>query len=79
MAGPVALRWTKGSANALQLALSLPANASAQVTLPASATAAVTESGRPVTSAPGVEVTGASSGQVRLTVGAGTYRFAVSA
>ena len=36
VAGPVAVRWAKGSgANALRLALSLPANAQAQVTLPA--------------------------------------------
>ena len=73
-AGPRARR-----ANALRLALSLPANAQAQVTLPARGEAAVTESGRPLTRSPGVSVTGSSSGQVHLTVGAGTYRFAVSA
>ncbi len=80
VAGPVAVRWAKGSgANALRLALSLPANARAQVTLPARGEAAVTESGRPLTRSPGVSVTGSSSGQVHFTVGAGTYRFAVSA
>jgi alpha-L-rhamnosidase len=80
IAGPVAVRWSKASGtNRLRLALSLPANARAQVVLPASAVTAVTESGRPVTGAPGITSAGASSGKVDLIVGAGTYRFTVSA
>jgi alpha-L-rhamnosidase len=79
-AGPVAVRWVKGTGGrALQLTVALPANAGAEVALPARSLKAVTESGRSVSGAPGVAVVAAKGGEVLLTVGSGTYNFAVSA
>ena len=82
-AGQVHLQWTRStgraSTGALRLGLALPPNAAAQVLLPASGTATVTESGRPVSRAPGVTVVGHTDGRLVLAVGAGTYDFTVAA
>jgi alpha-L-rhamnosidase len=80
VAGPVAVSWSKGTGGrALQLMLALPANATAQLQLPTRAVSSVTESGRPVSHVPGVNVVGTSNEGVEFMVGAGTYRFTVSA
>ncbi|HUA94884.1 MAG TPA: family 78 glycoside hydrolase catalytic domain [Acidimicrobiales bacterium] len=80
VAGPVRVQWARQGrgAGGLSLSLSLPANTSARVEVPAAAPAKVTESGRPATSSTGVTVLGHGDGHVLLAVGAGTYSFQVA-
>lgn len=74
-AGTVSCAWTR-SGGRVRLALTLPPNAEAVVSLPAASPRAVSESGRPVTAAPGVAVrTGGQPGTVTVAVGAGSYHF----
>jgi alpha-L-rhamnosidase len=73
-AGPVHLAWRRG-ARAMTVALTLPANAEAEVTL-AAPPGAVTEGGAPLGRAAGVTVlTGGPPGVTALSVGGGSYRF----
>ncbi|TDE35774.1 family 78 glycoside hydrolase catalytic domain [Actinomadura sp. 6K520] len=76
--GPVSVRW-KRSGSGFALDVTVPVGATAEIELPAAAVERVTESGRAVTSAEGVRVTGAGQGAngdvVRLEAASGTYRF----
>lgn len=83
VAGPVHVRWARHGgghgSGGLSLGLVLPANAAARVHLRAADPAAVTESGHPAASSPGVSLAGHGSGEVLLAVGSGSYDFRVTA
>jgi alpha-L-rhamnosidase len=73
VAGPVQVSWRRG-ARGVALDLSVPANASALVRLPATGASPVREGGVDADRAPGVTVT-AGDGVALVSVGSGTYRF----
>lgn len=81
VAGPVRVQWARstGGSGGVALSLSLPANTSARVQVPAASPAKVTESGRPATSGTGVAVLSHGGGEVLLSVGAGNYHFRATA
>jgi hypothetical protein len=74
--GPIESHWTRG-ADRFELTLTVPANTTATVAIPASAAALLRESGRPLERAPGVSNVRRRPDVAVLDVGSGTYRFAV--
>ncbi len=74
VAGPVAVSWQRRGAD-VTLALTVPANASALVRLPASGPSQVREGGVATGRAPGVSVSSVADGVAVLAVGSGSYRF----
>ncbi|HXN63569.1 MAG TPA: alpha-L-rhamnosidase C-terminal domain-containing protein, partial [Acidimicrobiales bacterium] len=76
IAGPLAVAWERGSGGRLTVDLSVPPNATALVTVPASeGVPSVRESGIAVERAPGVTVGAVVDGVAQLSVGSGRYRF----
>ena len=76
-AGPILVSWARPGSG-FELDVTVPPNTAAVVSIPAPAIGRVTESGSPVTAAPGVRKVARSSPYVETTVGAGAYRFRVS-
>ena len=74
VAGPVTAQWRR-TGTRLNLALSVPANTTAHVAMPAASASEVRESGVPSASAMGVAVVSEADGTVVLAVGSGMYRF----
>jgi alpha-L-rhamnosidase len=74
IAGPLHLAWQRKS-KAMTMDLTVPANATATVRVPASDAANVHEGGTAAAAAPGVTVLSHAGGVVELSVGSGTYRF----
>jgi alpha-L-rhamnosidase len=74
VAGPVQVAWQRRG-KGMTMALTVPANATATVQLPAATAAAVQEGGVAAARAPGVTVVSATDGVVALSVGSGTYHF----
>jgi alpha-L-rhamnosidase len=74
IAGPIQVSWQRRSAG-MALALTVPANASALVHLPATEPAAVREGGVAAARSPGVAVSSVTGGVAVLSVGSGSYRF----
>jgi alpha-L-rhamnosidase len=74
--GPIETAW-EVSPEGLDLAVRVPANATAVVYVPAEDPARVTEGGLPLGEAEAVELVGTEPGRVVCAVGAGLYRFAV--
>jgi alpha-L-rhamnosidase len=74
IAGPIDITWSQGR-HALALALVVPTNATARLSVPATDAASVREGGLPVTRAPGVTVESVGGGTALLQVGSGSYRF----
>jgi alpha-L-rhamnosidase len=77
IAGPVLVSWQRRGTG-MSMALTVPANATATVRLPAATSAAVQESGVAATRASGVTIGPEADGVVTLSVGSGTYRFTSS-
>jgi alpha-L-rhamnosidase len=73
-AGPVTVSWTHKPAT-FTLALSIPANAAANIALPAASRSAVRESGSAIGPASGVTYGTYADGMAFLAVGSGTYEF----
>ena len=73
--GEVASGWRRKD-GALELDVTVPANTTATVHVPAKDAAAVTEGGRPAGQAEGVRFLRMDSGAAVYEIGAGTYRFA---
>jgi alpha-L-rhamnosidase len=72
--GKIRSAWrVKG--NAVTWDLTVPANTTATVALPATELNAVREGGRPVTSQPGIAQAAVAAGIFRCEVASGTYRF----
>jgi alpha-L-rhamnosidase len=59
--------------------VTVPANTTAQVALPAKSASDITESGRPLDQAPGVQLLRQEGPNVMLSIGSGRYAFAISA
>jgi alpha-L-rhamnosidase len=76
IAGPVAVAWQRDS-NKFVLQVSIPANTTATVYLPAESEQSVTEGGRPLTQAPGVRFLQVEEKHVKVTIESGDYDFAV--
>ncbi|HOC57380.1 MAG TPA: alpha-L-rhamnosidase C-terminal domain-containing protein [Verrucomicrobiota bacterium] len=74
MRGRIASEW-KVENGQLSLEVTLPANTSATVYIPARNAASVAESGKPLAQAPGVKFLRTEGDRVVLAVESGTYRF----
>ncbi|WP_317173345.1 family 78 glycoside hydrolase catalytic domain [Hymenobacter armeniacus] len=75
--GLIATDWKK-SANSFELTVTIPANTSATIYLPALPLANITESRQPIDAVRALTVLGREQDKVRLRVGSGTYHFVVS-
>ena len=73
-AGTTTLSWRRRGSG-VALALALPANASAMVSLPSSDPVGVREGGEPAAKVAGVSLLSTDNGQAVLSVGSGNYRF----
>lgn len=78
IAGPIAVAWNRDSTKFV-LHVSIPANTTATVYLPAKSEEAVTESGKPLREATGVKFLKVEENHVRLAIGSGEYDFAAKA
>jgi alpha-L-rhamnosidase len=72
--GPIASAWQR-TGSEFELEVTLPANTTATVFLPASSVGAVREGGRALGEAPGVRLLREEPGRLVLAVGSGHYRF----
>ncbi|HVT42372.1 MAG TPA: alpha-L-rhamnosidase C-terminal domain-containing protein, partial [Acidimicrobiales bacterium] len=77
VAGPAAVSWRRRGSG-VALTLTVPANATASVQLPASDPAGAREGGIPASRAPGVTVAPPANGRTVISVGSGTYTFTTS-
>ncbi|TPW77627.1 alpha-L-rhamnosidase [Schumannella soli] len=78
--GKIATDWTSSQTDAgarFDLKVTVPVNATAEIVLPASKVAQVTESGGAVKKAAGVQSAKAANGSVTVVVGSGSYVFRV--
>jgi len=76
--GEIASAWTKAD-GAFTLSVTIPANTTATVVLPAADAASITEGGLPLDQAPGVRVDRTEGGRTFVAVGSGRYVFAAPA
>ena len=74
--GRIASAW-KQENGAFALEVTIPANTTAKVILPKATAARTSENGAPLDRAPGVRAVAAEGDDLRVEVGAGTYRFEV--
>ncbi len=72
--GPIASEWKLDGAD-LRYSVTIPANTTATLYLPAASVAAVTEGGKPVGEAAAVQSKGLQGRTAVLELGSGTYRF----
>ncbi len=76
--GLIATDWTKTD-KAFELTVTIPANTTATIYLPATATARITEGGLPLPQHPGLQEIEFEQGKARIKTGSGTYHFVVAA
>ncbi len=76
--GQIATRWKK-KRGVLTLDVTVPANTTATIHIPAARAEDVTEGGKALADAEGIRVEQAGEGIVALSVGSGVYRFATQA
>jgi alpha-L-rhamnosidase len=72
--GPIESAW-KREEGRLTLTVTLPANTTGTIHVPAASVRAVSESGRPAAFAPGLRYQGQAAGCAVFAAGSGTYRF----
>lgn len=72
------LEWTKKSDGSLSLSVTIPANATAQVAVPAASPEAVTGGSGPAAEAEGVRFVRMDGDRAVFEVGSGTYHFATT-
>lgn len=72
--GPVVSNWQR-EGNKLEMDVTIPANSTATVYVPARDSGMITESGMPAVQAKAVRFLGSKNGEVLYQVGSGTYRF----
>ncbi|HEY4416700.1 MAG TPA: family 78 glycoside hydrolase catalytic domain [Verrucomicrobiae bacterium] len=70
--GPIATAWTN-TGSVFNLQVTIPPNTTAQIFVPTTNAAAITESGLPAASSPGVTYVGISNNCVVYSVGSGNY------
>ncbi|MFC5468491.1 family 78 glycoside hydrolase catalytic domain [Cohnella suwonensis] len=75
MYGRIESGWVV-SGERIEVNVTIPANATAEVVLKGATLGGLTEDGRELASAAGITSSAEANGSVRLTVGSGTYRFA---
>jgi alpha-L-rhamnosidase len=75
--GLIATDWKK-TGNSFDLTVTIPANTTATIYLPAAATATITEGNQPLSQRPELKLLAAEAGQARIQTGSGTYHFVVS-
>jgi len=76
--GEIAVSWTRGPGG-VTMDVTIPANVTAKVVLPAADPAAVAEGGLPLAQAPGVTKAGVEGGKAVAEVGSGRYVFTFAA
>jgi hypothetical protein len=74
--GLIATDWKK-SASGFDLTVTIPANTTATIYLPATASARITEGGQPLEKHPELQSLGFAEGRARIKAGSGTYHFEV--
>lgn len=74
--GRISCRWER-TKERITVSVEIPANATATVYLPASASKHVTESKRPINQAPGIKILGQRDNSLVLAVGSGCYDFSI--
>jgi alpha-L-rhamnosidase len=74
--GKISSAWKKDNEN-LSVDIEIPANTTANVYIPASGAAAVSESGAALSSVKDIQLAGEENGYVQLKLGSGTYHFNV--
>lgn len=74
--GTIHCRWRK-SAAAGKLSVKIPANTRAMIQLPATSREAVTESGKPLATQPGITILQLKDGRLTCEIGAGHYHFTI--
>jgi alpha-L-rhamnosidase len=72
--GPISNAWSY-SGNLFSMTVAIPPNTTAQIHVPTTNSGAITESGVPVASSPGVTFAGVSNNAAIYTVGSGSYVF----
>lgn len=72
--GPIAVRWDRADAT-FKLAVTIPANTTATIYLPAAENAPVTEGGKPVAESEGVKFIRREGNRNIYQIGSGTYAF----
>ncbi len=72
--GLIASAWKRDN-KSLSLTITIPANTTATLDIPSINAAAITESGKPASSAAGLKFDASSAGTIRFTAGSGTYHF----
>ena len=77
MYGRVSTQW-RIEGGAFHLDVTIPANTTATVFVPARDVESVTEGGRPIAAAGSIEVKGIEDGSVVLRTGSGRYQFRAS-
>ena len=75
--GKISSGW-KVAADKIMMDVEIPANTTATVYMPAADVAAITESGKVLSSIPEIKITGAEDGYVVLQLGSGVYHFAAA-
>jgi alpha-L-rhamnosidase len=75
--GRIEVAWRRVG-DVFELDATVPANTSASVYLPAGGPGSLTESGKPAAGASGVKSVGEDAGRTVVSVGSGTYHFAVA-
>ncbi len=76
--GPIESKWEKHTDGSLTLRITIPANVTATVYVPARTIDQVTEGGKPATAAPGVTFLRQALASTVFSVGSGKYTFKVS-
>lgn len=74
--GLIATDWKK-TGSAFDLTVTIPANTTATIYLPAAAAARITEGGQPLAKHPELQSLGFADGRARIKAGSGTYHFEV--
>jgi alpha-L-rhamnosidase len=72
--GPISNAWTCAG-NTFNMAVTIPPNTTAQICVPTSNASAITESGVPAASSPGITYAGISNGAAVYLAGSGNYSF----
>jgi hypothetical protein len=72
--GPIASSWTRAG-NTATMKVTIPPGAEATVSLPAKDAAMVSESGKPLSAAPGISNVRVEKDRIACTVGSGEYNF----
>jgi alpha-L-rhamnosidase len=73
--GPVTISWTRSAGGRFSLAVTIPANVTASVHIPAASVDQVRESGRALDGDPGVVSAHVAAGDAVVTIGSGHYEF----